>query len=167
VKNEVRNSHLASDKAQYQIDTQFKYAKSLYLWTEKGALLHAKSLNTDKAWEVYDYLVDFYFRVKEQSQPEKKAIVPVTAKAEPVKTEYPIPKYTVVDIPENAEAQKAIQDIKKALAAIEIMVDESNRYIGKDSFLQYRRGMTDSVHALMARITRYLDVTPKLIEKQL
>ena len=28
----------------------------LYLWTEKGALLHAKSLNTDKAWEVYDFL---------------------------------------------------------------------------------------------------------------
>ena len=42
-----------------------KTAKILYLWTEKGALLHAKSLNTDKAWEVYDYLVDFYFRVKE------------------------------------------------------------------------------------------------------
>ena len=35
-------------------------ASHLYLWTEKGALLHAKSLNTDKAWEVYDYLVDFY-----------------------------------------------------------------------------------------------------------
>lgn len=35
----------------------------LYLWTEKGALLHAKSLNTDKAWEVYDYLVEHYFRV--------------------------------------------------------------------------------------------------------
>jgi len=26
---------------------------SMYLWTEKGALLHAKSLNTDRAWEVY------------------------------------------------------------------------------------------------------------------
>jgi phage antirepressor YoqD-like protein len=37
----------------------------LYLWTEKGALLHAKSLNTDKAWEVYDYLVETYFRAKE------------------------------------------------------------------------------------------------------
>lgn len=37
----------------------------LYLWTEKGALLHAKSLNTDKAWEVYEFLVDTYFRVKE------------------------------------------------------------------------------------------------------
>lgn len=36
----------------------------LYLWTEKGAFLHAKSLNADKAWEVYDHLVDTYFRVK-------------------------------------------------------------------------------------------------------
>lgn len=36
----------------------------LYLWTEKGAFLHAKSLNTDKAWEVYDHLVDTYFNRK-------------------------------------------------------------------------------------------------------
>lgn len=42
----------------------FKYAKSLYLWTEKGALLHAKSLNTDKAWEVYDYLVKCFLRLE-------------------------------------------------------------------------------------------------------
>lgn len=62
--NEVRIHHPVEVKAKYQFDTKFKYAKSLYLWTEKGALLHAKSLNTDKAWEVYDYLVDFYFRVK-------------------------------------------------------------------------------------------------------
>ena len=37
----------------------------LYLWTEKGALLHAKSLNTDKAWAVYDMLVESYFRVRQ------------------------------------------------------------------------------------------------------
>lgn len=36
----------------------------LYLWTERGALLHAKSLNTDRAWEVYDRLVETYFRAK-------------------------------------------------------------------------------------------------------
>lgn len=36
----------------------------LYLWTEKGAFLHAKSLNTDVAWEVYDHLVDNYFNKK-------------------------------------------------------------------------------------------------------
>lgn len=42
----------------------------LYLWTEKGAFLHAKSLNTDTAWEVYDRLVDNYF--------EKPKAVPMT-----------------------------------------------------------------------------------------
>lgn len=42
----------------------------LYLWTEKGAFLHAKSLNTDVAWEVYDRLVDNYF--------EKPKSVPMT-----------------------------------------------------------------------------------------
>ena len=36
----------------------------LYLWTEKGAFMHAKSLNTDTAWEVYDRLVDSYFQKK-------------------------------------------------------------------------------------------------------
>ncbi|GKU30166.1 ORF6C domain-containing protein [Clostridium folliculivorans] len=40
--------------------------RSLYLWTEKGALLHAKSLNTDIVWQVYDYLIDDYFNAKEQ-----------------------------------------------------------------------------------------------------
>lgn len=37
----------------------------VYLWTEKGAFLHAKSLNTDKAWEMYEKLVDFYFATKQ------------------------------------------------------------------------------------------------------
>lgn len=39
--------------------------RHLYLWTERGALLHAKSVNTDKAWDVYEQLLDVYFRTKE------------------------------------------------------------------------------------------------------
>lgn len=75
----IQGQELREFKARYQFDTQFKYAKSLYLWTEKGALLHAKSLNTDKAWEVYDYLVDFYFRAKEEKSPQEfeSKLVPV------------------------------------------------------------------------------------------
>lgn len=49
-----------------QIDDGLKNAQTVYLWTEKGALLHAKSLNTDEAWKVYEMLVDSYFRIKEQ-----------------------------------------------------------------------------------------------------
>lgn len=82
IKNEVKNFHSEEIKARYQFNTSFKYAKSLYLWTEKGALLHAKSLNTDKAWEVYDYLVDFYFQV--QGQQEEKASVPSCRKKDKI-----------------------------------------------------------------------------------
>ena len=59
----------------------------------KGALLHAKSLNTDKAWQVYDYLVDFYFRAKEQEAelPPKKEVVPTQTKTEPIKSKVAIP----------------------------------------------------------------------------
>ena len=52
-------------KGQRQNDDTYKFTSILYLWTEQGALLHAKSLNTDKAWEVYSELVETYFRVKE------------------------------------------------------------------------------------------------------
>ena len=38
----------------------------VYLWTEKGTFLHAKSLNTDSAWEVYDRLIETYFTVKKE-----------------------------------------------------------------------------------------------------
>jgi len=48
-----------------QFDLSLNRVNKLYLWTEKGAFLHAKSLNTDKAWEVYDQLVETYFRMRE------------------------------------------------------------------------------------------------------
>lgn len=51
----------------YQIDDGLR-ATVFYLWTEKGALLHAKSLNTDQAWQAYECLVDTYFSVREQGQ---------------------------------------------------------------------------------------------------
>lgn len=76
-----------------EIQRSLPRISKLYLWTEKGALLHAKSLNTDKAWQVYDYLVDFYFRVKENTvdvQP-KKEIVPTKTKVEHVQADVRIP----------------------------------------------------------------------------
>lgn len=51
-----------------QIDDSLKHAKHIYLWTAKGALLHAKSLGTDEAWEAYETLVDDYFNKTEQLQ---------------------------------------------------------------------------------------------------
>lgn len=56
-KNELLN-HL-------EIHDGSRNAKTLYLWTERGALLHAKSLNTTQAWNMYDELVESYFKFKE------------------------------------------------------------------------------------------------------
>uniref|UniRef100_UPI001F5A33EA ORF6N domain-containing protein n=1 Tax=Bacillus cereus group sp. BfR-BA-01489 TaxID=2920358 RepID=UPI001F5A33EA len=33
----------------------------LYLWTERGASRHCKILDTDRAWEQFDYLEETYF----------------------------------------------------------------------------------------------------------
>ena len=49
----------------HQIDDGSKNAIKVYLWTEKGAFLHAKSLSTDKAWEAYSNLVDGYYKQKD------------------------------------------------------------------------------------------------------
>lgn len=61
----LEGNDLKEFKTNGQIDLPLKINK-LYLWTEKGAFLHAKSLNTDNAWEVYDRLVDDYFRQKQK-----------------------------------------------------------------------------------------------------
>lgn len=38
-----------------------KQARSLILWTERGAARHAKMLDTDRAWDVFEILEDNYF----------------------------------------------------------------------------------------------------------
>ncbi|WP_421692611.1 ORF6N domain-containing protein [Xenorhabdus bovienii] len=38
--------------------------RSLMLWTERGAARHAKMLDTDKAWDVFEALEDHYFNQK-------------------------------------------------------------------------------------------------------
>lgn len=57
---------------QFKNDTEIfgvvgERTSSVYLWTEAGTLHHAKSLGTDKAWDVFEQLEDTYFRVKELS----------------------------------------------------------------------------------------------------
>lgn len=62
------------DLRQFKSETEnLGFAKNLnklYLWTEKGAFLHAKSLNNDIAWDVYDGLVDNYFNKNQNEIPK-------------------------------------------------------------------------------------------------
>ena len=87
-KNQVENFDLVASRTSH-----------IYLWTEKGALLHAKSLNTDKAWEVCDYLADFYFRARERPELEKTNVVPVTDTTKPLKKEVPVKSPVQKNVP--------------------------------------------------------------------
>lgn len=42
--------------------------RTIYLWTNRGALLLAKIIDTDIAWTAYEKLVDFYFDKKDDEQ---------------------------------------------------------------------------------------------------
>lgn len=88
--------------------------RTLYLWTEKGAFLHAKSLNTDKAWEAYSNLIDGYYKQKdvlEGLSREMMAILSIDRKQVQMenrmdKLEYDIPIY-------GAEADELSSHVKR------------------------------------------------------
>ncbi len=42
-------------------DESLKFVSILYLWTDRGAARHAKILDTDEAWDVYEKLEENYF----------------------------------------------------------------------------------------------------------
>lgn len=53
-----------------------KNARSLILWTERGAARHAKMLETDQAWEVFEKLEDCYFSQKQSASSATKHSYP-------------------------------------------------------------------------------------------
>ena len=152
---EVFGEELRRLKRTCEIQSSFKYVKTLYLWTEKGALLHAKSLNTDKAWQVYDYLVDFYFRAKE----EQKETKPVSKKIKPDVQE-------VVNIPENPEILSAMQKIKDDITCMQVLLEDCKTYTSEESYKEKRRATAEVVHIIVNDMTTWLKLNPKVIQKQ-
>lgn len=78
-----------------EIRDSLKKAKNLYLWTERGTLLLAKSINTDVAWEAYERLVDFYFNARKQYKEQEKPV----PQAEPL--ELPVYHTSSTPVPRN------------------------------------------------------------------
>lgn len=60
--NDLQNLRVAFGDLQISPKT-----RTLYLWTKRGAARHAKMLNTNKAWEVFEELEDCYFEQLEKS----------------------------------------------------------------------------------------------------
>ena len=147
----LEGAELRSFKASREIPDCHKFSAHLYLWTEKGALLHAKSLNTDKAWEVYDYLVDFYFRVKEEVKPEE---IKRRAGEE------------AVDIPENVKIQKAIKEAEHYIIALQVSLKEYNKYRSQEDYERYYAILNSLLRDMTGKVRGLLEIRPNVVTKE-
>ena len=73
VGDELKNLRLVLSESQNAVKISPK-TRSLILWTERGAARHAKMLETDQAWDVFEKLEDCYFSQCEKNtgKQEKK-----------------------------------------------------------------------------------------------
>ncbi len=120
-----------------QIEDGSKHAAILYLWTEKGAWLHAKSLNTDRAWEAYEMLVDEYYRIKDHLIP-KSLPEALRAYADEVERRELAESQVALMAPK-AEFFDAVADSKDAIAIGEA-AKVLNMGIGRNKLFQILRG---------------------------
>ncbi len=111
----LEGESLKEFKTNHQFDESSKINK-LYLWTEKGAFLHAKSLGTDEAWEVYERLVDFYFnKQKPLTIPEQ---IQILAKGN-------------IELEKKVESiDKDLQDFKKDLPLLAVECERITKAVG-------------------------------------
>lgn len=146
----IQGNELRELKTECEFQTLFKQAKSVCLWTEKGALLHAKSLNTDKAWEVYEYLVDFYFRVKEQSSMQTPASE--TGKL-------------VVDAPENVRLIEAVRRVEDDLTCMKVLLDQCTKFVTKEEYEKRRQQAEEIVRVISRDMILFSAIVPNEVRK--
>jgi hypothetical protein len=109
----LSGEELRDFKGSRQIDDSLKFTSILYLWTEKGCWLQAKSLNTDQAWDAYEKLVDEYYTIKENITPlsKEKALVTVLR--------------TTADLVESHDSIiKEQHEIRKLITSVDNKVEE-------------------------------------------
>lgn len=88
-------------------DAVNKHTTSLTLWTERGAVNHAKMLETDQAWGYHEDLVEFYFTQRDT----------ITAPASPLTLSRKELALMVIEAEERAEA--AALETKTLSATVE------------------------------------------------
>ena len=138
-------------KTNPQIEGQLKHTSKAIFWTEKGALLHAKSLNTDKAWEVYDYLVDFYFRAKERQQALERQM---EERGE-----------LVVDAPENIRIIEAANRVKDDLICVRVLLEQCSQFISREEYDRRVRQTVEAVEIIKRDMIQMSAIAPRAVRK--
>ncbi|EIY5938228.1 ORF6N domain-containing protein [Escherichia coli] len=127
--------------------------RSLILWTERGAARHAKMLETDQAWEVFEKLEDCYFSQGKTAPTEQQPQIQ--------------PQFTAEEIILLCYMQlwmEKAQDISKHLYPI--MKELNSSYTNKlyDIAFETIYMVTKNRDALLREVTR-LDMSSSIIQR--
>lgn len=95
--------------------------RTLVLWTEKGAARHAKILDTDQAWEVFEQLEEVYFSLKEQAQSNFPTLPDFTNPAEAARA-------WAEQFEAKQLAEKQIAELAPKAEALETIADTTGMY---------------------------------------
>ena len=130
-----------------------KNARSLILWTDRGAARHAKMLETDRAWEVFEKLEDCYFSQGKTAPTEQQPQIQ--------------PQFTAEEIILLCYMQlwmEKAQDLSKHLYPI--MKELNSSYTNKlyDIAFETIYMVTKNRDALLREVTR-LDMSSSVIQR--
>nr|WP_103724090.1 ORF6N domain-containing protein [Escherichia coli] len=127
--------------------------RSLILWTERGAARHAKMLETDQAWDVFEKLEDCYFSQGKTTQTEQQSQIQ--------------PQFTAEEIILLCYMQlwmEKARDLSKQLYPI--MKELNSSYMNKlyDIAFETIYMVTKNRDALLREVTR-LDMSSSVIQR--
>ena len=152
VGDELRNLRLVLNESQNEVKISPK-TRSLILWTERGAARHAKMLETDQAWEVFEKLEDCYFSQGKTAPTEQQPQIQ--------------PQFTAEEIILLCYMQlwmEKAQDLSKHLYPI--MKELNSSYTNKlyDIAFETIYMVTKNRDALLREVTR-LDMSSSIIQR--
>ncbi|EFK7894437.1 ORF6N domain-containing protein [Escherichia coli] len=152
----LENEELREFKHSMSLRPSVKIARnvrSLILWTERGAARHAKMLETDRAWEVFEKLEDCYFSQGKTAPTEQQPQIQ--------------PQFTAEEIILLCYMQlwmEKAQDLSKHLYPI--MKELNSSYTNKlyDIAFETIYMVTKNRDALLREVTR-LDMSSSVIQR--
>lgn len=131
-------------------------ARSLILWTEKGAARHAKILETDQAWDVFEQLEDVYFAVKKQHQQIQQSQLPNFA--DPVAAA----RAWADEVEAKQLAQQQIAVLEPKAQALDAIASTENTYCIRECAKTIGIKESDLIQLLLDKKWCYRDADRKL-----
>ncbi|MGX7745827.1 ORF6N domain-containing protein [Rhodopseudomonas parapalustris] len=144
----LQGEALKDFKGIHHNDESLKFVSVLYLWTDRGAARHAKILDTDEAWEVYEQLEETYFNA---SKPKciEDVLIAQLQEMKDMRMQVEIVKQQAAAVEEKVENMKEVIEIRPS----ESWRDETNTLVKKIGFKlnDYQKPKEEIYKALQER----------------